>query len=57
MEKTAGSQKSSSDSTGIKRRDSAMFVIQDIIAQYIIGIVLCTIIFIIWKIGHKGEKL
>ena len=34
-----------------------MFVIQDIITQYIIAIVLCTIIFIIWKIGHKNEKL
>lgn len=34
-----------------------MWVLQDIITQYVIGIVLCTIIFIIWKINHKNEKL
>lgn len=34
-----------------------MWVLQDIVTQYIIGFVLCTIIFIIWKIGHKGAKL
>lgn len=34
-----------------------MFVIQDIITQYVIGIALCIIIWGIWKIRHKGEKL
>lgn len=34
-----------------------LWVIQDIISQYIIGFVLCFIIFLIWKISHKGEKL
>lgn len=34
-----------------------MWVLQDIVTQYIIGFVLCAIIFIIWKISHKGEKL
>lgn len=34
-----------------------MWVLQDIVTQYIIGIVLCAIIFGIWKATHKGQKL
>ncbi len=34
-----------------------MWVLQDIIIQYVLGIVFCTIIFIIWKINHKDTKL
>ncbi len=34
-----------------------MWVLQDIVTQYVIGFVLCAIIFVIWKITHKGEKL
>lgn len=34
-----------------------MWIIQDIVTQYIIGIVFCAIITGIWKITHKGEKL
>ena len=34
-----------------------MWVLQDIVTQYVIGIVLCIIITVIWKITHKGEKL
>lgn len=34
-----------------------LWVVQDMITQYVIGIVLCTIIFLCWKIGHKGQKL
>lgn len=34
-----------------------MWVLQDIVTQYVMGIVLCAIIFVIWKLTHKGEKL
>ncbi|BAK46540.1 hypothetical protein CXIVA_05730 [Clostridium sp. SY8519] len=34
-----------------------MWILQDIVTQYVIGIVLCAIITIIWKLTHKGEKL
>ncbi len=34
-----------------------MWVLQDIITQYVVGIVLCVIIFIVWKITHRGQKL
>lgn len=34
-----------------------MWVIMDIVTQYVIGIVLCAIIYGVWKISHKGEKL
>lgn len=34
-----------------------MWVLQDIVTQYVMGIVFCAIIFAIWKITHKGEKL
>ncbi len=34
-----------------------MWVLQDIVTQYVMGIVLCAIIFAIWKVTHKGEKL
>lgn len=33
------------------------WVLQDIIIQFVMGMVLCLIFFIIWKLGHKGEKL
>ncbi len=33
------------------------WVLQDIIIQFVMGMVLCAICFCIWKIGHKGEKL
>ncbi len=34
-----------------------MWVLQDIVTQYILGIVFCIIIFAVWKIRHKGQKL
>lgn len=34
-----------------------LWVVQDIISQYIIGLILCAIIFVIWKLTHRGEKL
>ncbi len=42
--------------TGLKE-ESNMWVIQDIATQYIFGIVFCIILFFIWKITNKGEKL
>lgn len=34
-----------------------MWVLQDIVTQYVMGIVICAIIFVIWKVTHKGQKL
>lgn len=34
-----------------------LWIVQDIITQLIIGFVLCTIIFLFWKVSHRGEKL
>ena len=34
-----------------------LWVFQDIITQYVIGFVLCFIIFLIWKVTNKGQKL
>ena len=34
-----------------------MWVLGDIVLQYVFGIVFCAIIFCIWKITHKGKKL
>lgn len=34
-----------------------LWIVQDIITQYIMGIVLCAIIFLFWKVSHRGEKL
>lgn len=33
------------------------FVVQDIVVQLVVGLVICAIFVIAWKIGHKGEKL
>ncbi len=33
------------------------FVLSDIITQLVMGLVLCFIIYLVWKISHKGEKL
>lgn len=33
------------------------FVVQDIVVQLVMGLVMCAIFVILWKIGHKGEKL
>lgn len=33
------------------------WVLRDIIIQFVMGIVICFICFLIWKITHKGEKL
>ena len=33
------------------------FVVQDIIVQFVMGLVICAIFVGIWKIGHKNEKL
>lgn len=34
-----------------------VWILQDIIIQLVMGLVICFIIYLIWKIGHKGEKL
>lgn len=34
-----------------------LWIVQDIITQYVIGIALCTLFFAIWKVTHKNEKL
>ena len=34
-----------------------LWVLQDVLIQFVMGMVICLIIFLIWKIGHKGEKL
>ena len=34
-----------------------VFVAQDIITQLVMGLIICAIFVIVWKIGHKGEKL
>ncbi len=33
-----------------------MWVAQDIITQLVMGLVICAILFGVWKITHKGEK-
>ena len=33
-----------------------MWVGQDIITQLVMGLVICAILFGVWKITHRGEK-
>ncbi len=33
------------------------WVLTDIIIQFVMGLVICLICFLVWKITHKGEKL